>query len=122
MKVKYPIGPAEVIELEDEAEITVEISGTNTVLKAAAGFSQAVTGLNLVAHPDLPDNSEVQIDIQQLDGEDEGVDVAFGSDGNAIVAPDLVGVDGDRDVITLRFDKTENKFVGLTVWSKLIVA
>lgn len=118
--IKFPFGEATVVELEDAATISVDIKNTKTILKASSGFGQAVTGLNLVASKDLMDGSEVEVDIQQGA---TGRNVTFGSAGNAIVAPNLTGVASDRDVLTLRYDKSADKFIAKTAaWQKIVDA
>ena len=114
--IKYPFGPASLVELGDAATHNVTIENTLTVVKRTGGFGQAVTGLSLTASKDLLDGSEVIVDISQGG---TGRNVTFGSVGNAIVAPVLTGVASDRDQITLRYDKAENKFIAKTVWQKI---
>jgi ribosomal protein L9 len=117
--IKYPFGEATVSALADAATMNVTIQNSKTILKATAGFGQAVTGLSLTAHDELEDGAEVIVDIKQGA---TGRNVTFGSVGNAIVAPALTGVALDRDVIRLRYDKTEDKFIALSAWQKVFDA
>jgi len=116
-KIRYPFGPADVQALADAATMTQTITNTLTILKRTAGFGQAVTGLSLLAAPDLLIGSKVKVDI--LQGA-TGRDVTFGSAGSTIVGTVLTGNASDRDVITLTWDGLA--FVADGIWEKILAA
>lgn len=104
--------------LEDAATMTQTIKSSLTILKATAGFGQAVTGLSLQADQALLVGSRVKVDIQQGA---TGRNVTFGSAGSTIVAPALTGVDNDRDVLWLTWDGVS--FTPDTAaWNKIVDA
>jgi hypothetical protein len=115
--IKFPFGPAPIVELDDAATVTVDIVNTKTILRALAGFAQAVS-LRLLASKDLMIGSEVIIDIKQ---NATGRNVTLSDAETQIDGPNLVGVASDRDVLRLVWDGTS--FVAQTAsWEKIFDA
>jgi hypothetical protein len=117
VEVKFPFGAAQLVELEDAATVTVDIVNTKTILRALAGFAQAVS-LRLAASKDLMIGSEVIIDIKQ---NATGRNVTLADNESTIDGPNLVGVASDRDVLCLIWNGTS--FVAKTAsWEKIFDA
>jgi hypothetical protein len=116
-EIKFPFGPAQVIAIPDAAASTIDIVNTKTILKATAGFAQAVT-LQLRASDDLMIGSEVIIDVKQ---NATGRNVTLSDSSSTIEGPNLTGVASDRDVLCLVWDGTS--FVAQTAsWNKIFDA
>jgi hypothetical protein len=113
--VNFPEAHATVEALGDAATYNVAIADTLTIVKRTGGLSQVVTGLSLTASKDLRIGSKVKVDIAQGA---IGRNVAFAQLGSAVVAPALVGVASDRDVISLTWDGVA--FVADTIWQKVL--
>ena len=113
--VGYPFASLGVKRLEDQATLTIDITERETVLKEPeGGFSQDVT-INLKASQDLQVGSKVLFDIT------EGVsanNITFADNEDTIIAPELTGVSGDRDILRLYWEGDE--WVALTEdWQKI---
>lgn len=116
-KVLFPVGNCDQQSIADAATSTVTIHDTYTQLRKTGGFSAAVTGLSLQAHPELRKGAVVQIRIEQGA---TGRNVSFGSAGSTIVAPNLTGVANDIDVLTLEWDGSA--FKATDNWEKVVDA
>lgn len=116
-KISFPWGNADVQTLADAATMTQTIVNRFTILKKTGGFAQAVTGLSLLAAPDLPIGSKVKVDILQ---NAVARNVTFGSAGSTVTAPALTGDANDRDEIHLTWDGTA--FVADEPWQKILAA
>lgn len=114
--ISFPFGNAEEVVITDAATSTITIEDALTIVSAGP-IGQAITALSLAVVDRLPIGSKVVIDIQQGA---TGRNVAFGSAGETIVAPDLTGVDLDRDIIELVW--TGSDFVALGAWYKVVDA
>jgi hypothetical protein len=110
-KTKYPFGPADKLAPAHTAVHSITIENQLTFI-TLQGMTAAIE-VDLTPGADLEVGAEVVIDvIQGATGRNVTLDAA-------IVAPDLVGVNLDRDTITLRWNGTA--FVG-GAWAKVVDA
>jgi hypothetical protein len=116
-EIIFPYGHCDQQALADAATMTQTIKNTLTQITREGGFGAAVTGLSLLANPNIRKGSRVSIRIEQGA---TGRNVTFGSAGSTITAPVLTGVANDIDVIELEW--TGLKFRALTTWQKVVDA
>jgi hypothetical protein len=109
--VKFPFGPATKLAPAHAAVHSITIENMLTFL-TLSGLAAAIE-IDLAAAADLEPGAKVVIDvIQGATGRNVTLDAN-------IIAPDLVGVNLDRDTITLTWNGTA--FVG-GAWAKVIDA
>lgn len=115
--IKFPAGNAKVVVMTDAATSTIAIDDTFTIVDITGGLSQAVTGLSLTASVNLQVGAKIVLDL--LQGA-TGRNVAFGSAGDTITAPNLTGVANDRDVLELIWNGSD--WVAVGAWFKVVDA
>ena len=113
-EIKYPFGAADIQTPADAETINVDITDQLTILTMPTLGGNRT--LNLSASEELMPGAVVFIDQAQ---NGTGRDLAFGSGGSTIAAPDLTGVANDRDTIALMWNGSA--FVG-GAWAKVVDA